>query len=108
MRSQLLQAKVASAMLLYALLACMILAAASEKQYDDRNRFADARDARAARFLARHSRSAARPSFELDVPLHQDSPMSVQSKRERPLVGYGWESCEFSPMSCLLRRRRAL
>ncbi|KHN75407.1 hypothetical protein Tcan_14416 [Toxocara canis] len=26
-------------------------------------------------------------------------------KRER-LSGYGWEQCEFSPMSCLLRRRR--
>lgn len=29
------------------------------------------------------------------------------TKREKPmLVGYGWEQCEFSPMSCLLRRRR--
>uniref|UniRef100_A0A1I8ADA8 Secreted protein n=1 Tax=Steinernema glaseri TaxID=37863 RepID=A0A1I8ADA8_9BILA len=29
----------------------------------------------------------------------------VGAKREK-IMGYGWEQCEFSPMSCLLRRRR--
>uniref|UniRef100_A0A0M3I4C8 Transposase n=1 Tax=Ascaris lumbricoides TaxID=6252 RepID=A0A0M3I4C8_ASCLU len=42
---------------------------------------------------------------------HNLSPASVDTfeaavKRERPSAGYGWEQCEFSPMSCLLRRRR--
>lgn len=32
----------------------------------------------------------------------------LTEKREKPLTGYGWEQCEFSPMSCLLRRRRAI
>ncbi|CAJ0914473.1 unnamed protein product, partial [Mesorhabditis belari] len=29
-------------------------------------------------------------------------------KRDVGKVGYGWSDCEFSPMSCLLRRRRSL
>ncbi|KAK0395994.1 hypothetical protein QR680_001524 [Steinernema hermaphroditum] len=31
----------------------------------------------------------------------------VGAKREK-IMGYGWEQCEFSPMSCLLRRRRSI
>lgn len=39
-----------------------------------------------------------------DISIQLEDPMS---KRERPLrIGYGWEQCEFSPMSCLIRRRR--
>lgn len=46
--------------------------------------------------------------------LKRDSKLPVEAyvvagtpaKREKPLSGYGWEQCEFSPMSCLLRRRR--
>lgn len=32
--------------------------------------------------------------------------MMLTEKREMPVSGYGWDQCEFSPMSCLLRRRR--
>jgi ABC-type antimicrobial peptide transport system permease subunit len=42
-------------------------------------------------------------------PRHVRSPYDVMvlaEKREKPLSGYGWDQCEFSPMSCLLRRRR--
>uniref|UniRef100_A0AC34G375 Uncharacterized protein n=1 Tax=Panagrolaimus sp. ES5 TaxID=591445 RepID=A0AC34G375_9BILA len=42
-------------------------------------------------------------------PRHSRSPydvMMLAEKREKPLSGYGWDQCEFSPMSCLLRRRR--
>ncbi|KAE9548087.1 hypothetical protein FO519_008703 [Halicephalobus sp. NKZ332] len=34
--------------------------------------------------------------------------MMLAEKREKPLNGYGWDQCEFSPMSCLLRRRRSI
>uniref|UniRef100_A0A0N5A3C8 Uncharacterized protein n=1 Tax=Parastrongyloides trichosuri TaxID=131310 RepID=A0A0N5A3C8_PARTI len=31
-------------------------------------------------------------------------------KRERPLPvnGYGWDECEFSPLSCLLKKRSSM
>uniref|UniRef100_A0A1I7XU56 DUF1653 domain-containing protein n=1 Tax=Heterorhabditis bacteriophora TaxID=37862 RepID=A0A1I7XU56_HETBA len=36
-----------------------------------------------------------------DYPLRYDL---VAEKRD--MNGYGWNDCEFSPLSCLLRRRR--
>ncbi|KAH7700827.1 hypothetical protein AAVH_32048 [Aphelenchoides avenae] len=48
------------------------------------------------RFLKRDSKQ----------PLDAFVVAGMPAKREKPLSGYGWEQCEFSPMSCLLRRRR--
>ncbi|CAJ0564615.1 unnamed protein product, partial [Mesorhabditis spiculigera] len=47
---------------------------------------------------------------------HKNAPIDDQhvrwvdllEKRDIGKMGYGWNDCEFSPMSCLLRRRRSL
>ncbi|KAI6218323.1 hypothetical protein M3Y95_01177800 [Aphelenchoides besseyi] len=95
-------------MLLLCFVALMVLTCqASEKKFvDDRDML---RDLPSPRIVIRHSRSALRNQpFELNLSAQEEVPF-VQSKRERPhMMGYGWQECEFSPMSCLLRRRRAL
>ncbi|CAD5212009.1 unnamed protein product [Bursaphelenchus okinawaensis] len=61
------------------------------------------------RLNSRQLRSESVPLAELaDQQYPAPPPHMVQIKREKPmLMGYGWEQCEFSPMSCLLRRRRS-
>jgi hypothetical protein len=41
----------------------------------------------------------------IDQPMIVNNSYDLFNKREK-LPGYDWDQCEFSPLSCLLRRRK--